>query len=113
LPDIRPFKKPNTGYPAGFSTQHFNCLVKYEINNEGFLFPYLKHKIFSIKAVTVSKRHFWEYYELVWIFFQFGRISGYFEYPASQIRYPAGRISGASLPLYKTNTLIEVEAAAA
>jgi hypothetical protein len=38
---------------------------------------------------------FWKLHELIWLFLQFSRISGYFQYrypagyPASQIRYPA------------------------
>jgi hypothetical protein len=39
-------------------------------------------------------QRFWKIYELIWLSIQFGRITGYFRYPAgysaSQIQYPAG-----------------------
>jgi hypothetical protein len=100
VPDIRPTEKPNTGYPAGFSTQHsnFKYLVKLEINKsirgiEGFIFPYLKHSILYNKAVKVLRRHFGRFYELIWLSLQFGRISIYFPNPVS------GQKSGNSNPV--------------
>jgi hypothetical protein len=59
-----------------------------------FPLPVLKKIVFFyIKAVKVSRRHFWKFYELIWFPLQFGRISWYFSiwYPAG---YPAFSLSG-------------------
>jgi hypothetical protein len=85
------------GYPANLKVGYrisgrifnsaFKCLVKDEINKyvtciEGFLFTYLKQSIclHQNSTATVSKRHFWKFYELIWLSLQFGRISGYIQY---------------------------------
>jgi hypothetical protein len=56
---------------------------------KGFLFKYLPHSIFYINAITVSRK----FYELILVSIQFGRISGYFQYPVT------GQISGNSNPV--------------
>jgi hypothetical protein len=49
-----------------------------------FSFPVLKTSHFiTTKAVTVSRRQFLKFYEFIWIFNQFGQISGYFQYQVS------------------------------
>jgi hypothetical protein len=110
LPDIRPIYcisriqdirsdiqcRPDTGWICGrIFNSTFKCPVKYEINNrciEGF-FPILKNSVYLQQSstgtsVTVSRTHFWRFYEFTWLSSQF---SGYLyikkrpDYPA---RYP-------------------------
>jgi hypothetical protein len=50
----------------------------------------LNFDIKALKAVMDARRHFLIFCELIWLSLQFGRISGYFQYPVS------GRISGKS-----------------
>jgi hypothetical protein len=75
----------STGYPANLKVRYriserilhstFKYLVKLEINKhiiciEGFLFRYRYIKlvaflIFYAKAIKVSRRHFWKFYNLI------------------------------------------------
>jgi hypothetical protein len=49
----------------------------------------LKTAFFTIKAVMISRREFWKFYELIWLSIKFGQKYGYFQYhPVS------GRMSG-------------------
>jgi hypothetical protein len=55
---------------------------------EGFLFPYLKQSIFFyIKAVTVSRRHYCKFCELIYRTYLFD-LAGYTA--IFSIRYPVG-----------------------
>jgi hypothetical protein len=79
LSDIRP-----AGYPANLKAGY---RISGRLSGAGrildlFIFCY-------VNAATCSRRHFLKkFYELIWLSLQFGRISGYFQYPVS------GRISG-------------------
>jgi hypothetical protein len=82
----------------------FKFLVRYDIKKgirffKGFHFRYLKHSIFYSTAVTVSRRLFWKFYELIWLSLQFSRIShrmsGYFQFPIfGQISVKTNPVSG-------------------
>jgi hypothetical protein len=61
-----------------------------DVSKVFFSRTYLKHTVafIYIKAVTVSRRHFWRFFELIWLSLNF--FAGYPAIFSTGIRYPAG-----------------------
>jgi hypothetical protein len=119
---------PDTGYPveawyriSGGGRIHWifglilnstlKNLVKYEIN-EDIRCTLLKVfscrtediAFFYIKAVKLSRRHFWKCNELIWLSFKFGRISGESNPVTGRIPYiKNGRINRPDIRCIPTN----------